>query len=87
MGAAMNFKLNVKKTYVGFAVSFFLTFLTVVLTHSGIPAIPALSAAFIIVNASNLKIKYEDIKTMFIVITGAGFVFYLISILRRMINS
>ncbi len=87
MGAAMNFKFNVKKTYVGFAFSFFLTFLTVVLTHRGVPAIPALSAAFIIVNISNLKIKYEDIKTMFIVITGAGFVFYLISILRRLINS
>ncbi len=87
MGAAMNFKLNAKKTYVGFAFSFFLTFLTVVLTHRGIPAIPALSAAFIVVNAANLKIKYEDIKTMFIVITGAGFVFYLISILRRMVNS
>ncbi|HPG60101.1 MAG TPA: efflux RND transporter permease subunit, partial [Candidatus Wallbacteria bacterium] len=70
MGAAMNFKLNVKKTYAGFAAAFFITFLTVVITHRGIPAIPAISLAFIIINGPRLKIKLEDIKTMFIVIGG-----------------
>ncbi|HOT76368.1 MAG TPA: hypothetical protein PK467_11305 [Candidatus Wallbacteria bacterium] len=87
MGAAMNFKLNVKKTYAGFAAAFFLTFLTVVITHRGIPAIPAISLAFIIINGPRLKIKLEDIKTMLIVISGAGLVFYLISILRRIIGN
>lgn len=87
MGCAMNFKLNAKKTYVGVAVSFLLTFTTVVITYKGIPAIPFISLAFIIVNAPRLRINYEDIKTMFIVIFGAGAVFYMISILRRIISN
>ncbi len=86
MGCAINFKLNAKKTYAGFAFAFFVTFLTVIITERGVPAIPALSAFFITINAPKLRLKLEDIKTMLIVITGAGGVFYLISALRRLIN-
>ena len=86
MGCAMNFKLNVKKTYVGFTFGFFVTFMLVVLTHRGIPAIPVLAFMFMAVNGSKLKISFEDVKTTFIVIAGSAGVFYLISILRRIIN-
>lgn len=87
MGCALNFRLNAKKTYLAVAVSFFVTFATVVLTNMGIPAIPFISFAFIIVNAPRLRLKYEDIKTMFIVLFGASAVFYMISTLRRIMNN
>jgi len=86
MGCALNFKLNIKKTYISFILAFVTTFVIVAATGTGIPAIPILAAFFMAVNYSILKVNYEDIKTMAIVIAGSAAVFYIITSVRRILN-
>lgn len=86
MGCAITFRFNMKKTYAAFAAGFVATFALVVVTGMPLPAIPVLSVCFIAVNASLLSVKYEDLKTMFIVIAGSAAVFYVITSVRRLLN-
>jgi len=86
MGCAITFKFNMKKTYAAFAAGFVATFSLVVATGIALPAIPMLSICFIAANIGLLSLKYEDIKTMIIVISGSAVVFYIITSVRRLIN-
>ncbi len=86
MGAALNFKMNVKKTYISFIFGLLLTFSLVVITNKGIPAIPILAFTFIAANYKDMLLDREGIKALLIVTCGAATVFYVITTLRRLIN-
>lgn len=87
LGAALGFRFGAARTVAALFAGFLATFLVVAITRTGVPALPFLSLAFVIINFRSLSFRARDLLLVAAVGAGVLLVFHAVRILRLFAGS
>jgi hypothetical protein len=86
MGVVIKFNFGIGKNILMLNLGLVTTFLLVVITSTGIPALPVISIFFVIGNYKNISMKKEDFYTTLIILVGSISMFYAVLLIKKVIS-